>query len=297
MRCRRNWFAWQGGLHLNARLAAIASAVLFSTGGAAIKGTALSSWHVAGLRSLIAAAAIALLLPGARRSWSWPAALVAIAYAICLTSFVLATKNTTAANAIFLQGTAPLYLVLLGPWLLQEPVRLAEWMTLALVACGMGLVFADTAASQPLAPHPALGNALGALSGAAWAATVCGLRWLGKRQSGNSMAPVLIGNLLAFAFCAPQMWPLPQPSAADTVALLYLGIFQVGLAYWCLTHAMATLPALEASLLIMVEPALNPLWTWLLHRETPSASAIAGGALIIVSALIKSWRDRRNHVQ
>ncbi|MBZ2186207.1 MAG: DMT family transporter [Bryobacter sp.] len=282
---------------MNARVAAIASAVLFSTGGAVIKGTLLPSWHVAGLRSLIAAAAIALLMPGARRSWSWPAALIAVAYAICLTSFVLATKNTTAANAIFLQGTAPLYLVLLGPWLLQESIHLAEWVTLALVACGIALVFSDTATSQSLAPQPALGNALGALSGAAWAATVCGLRWLSKRQQGNSMAPVLIGNLLAFAFCSPQMWPWPQPSFTDTVALLYLGIFQVGLAYWCLTRAMTTLPALEASLLIMVEPALNPLWTWLLHDETPSASAIGGGALIIVSALLRSWRDHRNHVQ
>lgn len=282
---------------MNARLAAIASAVLFSTGGAVIKGTSLSSWHVAGLRSLIAAAVIALLLPGARRAWSWPAVLVAMAYAICLTTFVLSTKNTTAANSIFLQSTAPLYLVLLGPWLLQEPVRLAEWIALALVACGMALVFTDSGASQPLAPQPTLGNALGALSGAAWAATVCGLRWLGKSQSGNSMAPILIGNLLALAFCAPWMWTIPQPSPADTLALLYLGVFQVGLAYWFLTRAMITLPALEASLLIMVEPALNPLWTWLLHRETPSLSAIAGGALIIASALLKSWQDRRNHVQ
>lgn len=282
---------------MNARFAALASAILFSTGGAAIKGTTLSSWHVAGLRSLVAAVVIVILIPSARRGWSWPVALVAAAYAVCLTSFVLATKNTTAANAIFLQGTAPLYLVLLGPWLLKERVRLAEWVTMALVAAGMVLVVWDPGQAQPLAPNPALGNALGALSGASWAATVCGLRWLGQRREANSMAPVLVGNLLALLFCAHAFLPLPQPSTADILALLYLGIFQVGLAYWFLTRAMSSLPALEASLLIMVEPALNPLWTWLFHGETPTASAVAGGALILCSALIHSWRQSRNHVQ
>ena len=99
---------------MNPRYAALAAAVLFSTGGVAIKSTALTSWQVAGLRSLVAAAAIAALLPESRRNWTWRSALVALAYSICLLTFVLATKNTTAANAIFLQGTGPLYLVLLG---------------------------------------------------------------------------------------------------------------------------------------------------------------------------------------
>jgi DME family drug/metabolite transporter len=281
---------------LNPRLAAIASAILFSTGGAAIKSTALNSWQVSGLRSLIAAVTVALLLPEARRSWTWRTALVAFAYAVCLTSFVVATKNTTAANAIFLQGTAPLYLVLIGPLLLKERVRAAEWITLALVALGMVLVFWEQGDVQALAPNPQLGNWLGALSGAGWAATVCGLRWLSKRGDGNSMSPVLMGNLISIAICLPQMFPLNKIEPADIASLLYLGIFQVGLAYWCLTKAMAKLTALEASLLIMIEPALNPVWTWLLHAERPSRTAIAGGTLIIGSALIKSWQDRKNVV-
>lgn len=283
-----------GGDRLNPRLAALASALLFSTGGAAIKATTLTSWQVAGLRSLIAAVTVALLLPAARRHWSWRTAIVALAYALCLSSFVLATKNTTSANAIFLQGTAPLYLVFLGPWLLHEKVRSSDWWTLALVTAGMVLVFWETGNAQLLSPNPALGNAYGAFSGLMWAGTVCGLRWLSKRGEGNTMAPVLMGNLLAVFLCLPRMFPIGVVSGTDLFSLVYLGVFQIGLAYWFLTAAMAKLSALEASLLIMIEPALNPLWTWMIHGEKPAATALAGGTLIIGSALMKSWRDRRN---
>ena len=136
---------------MNPRLAAIASAILFSTGGAAIKSTSLTSWQISGLRSLVAALAVLILLPETRKHWTWRSGVVAIAYALCLTSFVLATKNTTAANAIFLQATAPVYLVLLGPWLLGEKVRTSDWTTLAIVVVGMVLVFWDPGQAQALA--------------------------------------------------------------------------------------------------------------------------------------------------
>ena len=277
---------------MNPRLAALAAAVLFSTGGAAIKSTALTSWQVAGLRSLVAAVTVAALLPESRRNWSWRTALVALAYACCLVSFVLATKNTTSANAIFLQGTAPLYLVLLGPWLLKERTDTGAWLTLALIAVGMILVFWENQTAQRLAPDPALGNVLGAFSGLTWACTVCGLRWLARRGEGNAMAPVLIGNLFALVLCAPGFFPIVGITTPDLAAVVYLGVVQVGLAYWLLTRAMAKLSALEAALLVMIEPALNPLWTWLIHKEVPSLAALAGGTLIIGATLSKSFVSR-----
>ncbi len=171
---------------------------------------------------------------------------------------------------------------------------MADWVTLVLVATGMVLVFAGTTPPQALAPNPGLGNLLGVFSGAMWAGTICGLRWLGKLGEGNAMAPVLLGNSLAVLICAPQMFPLPALPVGDIFALLYLGTIQIGLAYWCLTRAVARLSALEASLLIMIEPALNPVWTWLLHGERPAMLSIGGGGLILFSALLKSWRDRKN---
>ena len=291
---RRYWGTFD---EMNPRYAALAAAVLFSTGGVAIKSTALTSWQVAGLRSLVAAVAIAALLPESRRNWTWRSALVALAYSICLLTFVLATKNTTAANAIFLQGTGPLYLVLLGPWLLKELIKPGDYLSLALIAVGMVLVFWDNQTAQRLAPNPALGNFLGAISGLAWACTVCGLRWLAKLGEGNSMAPVLIGNLFALVFCAPGFFPIAQIEIRDIWALLYMGVVQVGVAYWLLTRAMAKLPALEVSLLMMLEPALNPLWTWLVHDEIPTISAMVGGTLIIGATSVKSWLSRDSVVE
>src|SRR5215813_2826287 len=106
-----------------ARLQLIAAAVLFSTGGAAIKAADFTGWQIAGLRSGVAAVAILLMSREARKGWSLRVAVVAVAYATCLTLFVLANRLTTAANTIYLQSTAPLYLLILSPWLLKEPVR------------------------------------------------------------------------------------------------------------------------------------------------------------------------------
>jgi drug/metabolite transporter, DME family len=110
------------------------------------------------------------------------------------------------------------------------------------------------------------------------------------------MAPVLMGNCISVLLCLPQLVTMPALAMKDWAPILYLGIFQVGLAYWCLTQAMVKLSALEASLLILIEPALNPLWTWIMHGEKPAMTAMGGGAMIIGSALLKSWHDRKNVV-
>ncbi|MGH7585251.1 MAG: DMT family transporter, partial [Gemmatimonadales bacterium] len=105
-------------LALRSRLELLGAAAIFSTGGAAIKATTLTSWQVASFRSGIAAIAVLALVAASRRGWSWRTLVVGTTYAVTLTLFVVANKLTTSANAIFLQATAPLYLLLLGPWLL-----------------------------------------------------------------------------------------------------------------------------------------------------------------------------------
>lgn len=274
------------------RLELLAAAVLFSTGGAAIKATALTSWQVAGFRSLVAAGAVALLIPSSRRRWSPRVLAVASAYASTLVLFVLANKLTTAANAIFLQATAPLYLLLLGPLLLREPVRGSDLFLILVMACGMGLFFAGEQAPSRTAPDPWHGNVLGAFSGLSWAMTVAGLRWIGGRAKGAEpgMAAVAAGNLIAGLFCLPMAFPVARTALADWLVLLYLGVFQVGLAYLLLTRGVRHATALEASLLLLAEPALNPIWAWLVHGERPGPPAVLGGVLILASSL---WRTVR----
>ncbi len=272
-----------------ARLQLVAAAVLFSTGGAVIKATAMTSWQVACLRSGIAAVALALLLPQARHSIRPRTFLVSIAYAATLVLFVTANKLTTSANTIFLQATGPLYILLLAPWLLKEKVRSADVAFMAVVGAGLLLFFLGTDVPVRTAPAPFQGNVLAALSGLTWAFTLIGLRWMGADESGGSPAgAVVVGNGLAFLATLPMALPLSGIGSADWLAISYLGLFQIALAYAFVTRAVGKLPALEISIILLVEPVLNPIWSWLVHGERPGPWALVGGMLIIGATALRS---------
>lgn len=277
-----------------ARLKLVGAALLFSTGGAAIKATTLTGWQVASFRSGIAAIAVLLLAPEARRGWSWRAGLVGTAYAATLVLFVTANKLTTSANTIFLQATAPLYMVVLSPWLLGERVRRQDLIVMAAVAIGLVLVLAGHDAPVVTAPNPGRGNLLAAASGLTWALTVCGLRWVGADQAGGSAVPAVVaGNLIAFAAALPFALPLIAPQPVDWIAVSYLGVFQIGVAYILVSSALRRVTAIEASILLLVEPALNPFFAWLVHGEKPSAFAVAGGLIILGATTVRTWFDAR----
>jgi drug/metabolite transporter (DMT)-like permease len=279
---------------LRNRLLLVAAAVLFSTGGAAIKAVALSGWQVASFRSAVAAAVLLVALPEARRGWSWRIAPVAAAYAGTLIFFVLATRLTTAANAIFLQSTAPLYLLVLGPFLLREPIHRSDiWYILA-IGAGMSLFALGTEHAQATAPDPRSGNLCALASGLTWALALAGLRWLSRRGDGGAgMAAVAAGNLLAFAAALPMALPVAEAGWSAVPVILYLGVFQIGLAYWCLTRAMRHVTAFEATTVLLLEPALNPVWVWLVHGERPGAWPLAGGVVILSATLANAWRQSR----
>jgi DME family drug/metabolite transporter len=264
-----------------ARLQLVAAALLFSTGGAAIKASTLSAWQVAGFRSGFAALTLLLLVPATRRGWGWRPALVGVAYAATLILFVTANKLTTSANAIFLQATSPVYLLLLGPLFLKEPARPRDLWMVAAVLAGLLLFFVGTEVPVVTAPDPAKGNVLALLSGVCFAVTIAGLRWLSRGVEDTGLATVAIGNLIAFVWGLPFALPVVSATAMDWVMVFYLGSVQIGLAYACLTRGLRSVPALQASLLLMVEPVLNPVWSWLVHGERPSHWALLGGALIV----------------
>jgi DME family drug/metabolite transporter len=279
---------------LRARAAILCAAVLFSTGGAAIKATHLTGWQVASFRSGVAALAVLLMLPAARRGFGGLAAAVASGYAATMILFVLANKLTTAASTIFLQATAPIYLVLLGPWLLKEPIRGRDVPFMAALAAGLALFFIGRNVSSTTAPDPFTGNVLAALSGVCWAFAVTGLRYMSKdgTRRGGGAAAVVLGNVFAFAACLPLALPVASVRAADFGIVAFLGVFQIGLAYVLLNYGLGHVRALEASLLLLAEPVLNPLWAWLVHGERPSAWANAGGAVIVAATLWHTLTSR-----
>jgi len=277
-----------------ARLQAIVAALLFSTGGAAIKVAAFSSSQVAGLRSGIAALVLLVWLRG-RVSITPHIVMVSVIYACTLTLFVHATKLTTAANAIFLQSTAPLYILLLGPALLGERFHRRDLMYFGALTAGMMLCFAGHPQAIATAPDPTTGNVLAALCGLSWALTLLGLRWVERdhAREGLGMSVVVIGNAIASAASLPVALPLPAAPAGEWATVVYLGVVQIGLAYVCLTKAMRHLPALEASLVLLLEPVLNPLWAWLIRAEYPGSSILAGGAIIVAATGAKAVYDSR----
>jgi drug/metabolite transporter (DMT)-like permease len=276
-----------------ARLEVVAAALLFSTGGAAIKATTLSGFQVAGLRSGIAALALLALSRAARRGYGVRALLVGLAFAASLVLFVSANKLTTAAASIFLQSTAPLYVLLLGPPLLGERARRSDVALMVPVAVGLLLVFLGSGTAGRTSPDPFRGNVLALLSGVTWALALMGLRWMGRVPGSSPMASVVSGNVLAFLLCLPFLGSPAAIGAADWGAILYLGVFQVALAYVFLTAGARHLPALATALLLLVEPALNPAWAWAIHGERPTLLAAAGGALILGATALKAWVDAR----
>jgi drug/metabolite transporter, DME family len=274
------------------RLQAILAALLFSTGGAAIKATSLGPFQVASFRSGVAALAMLLLLPSARRGLSARALAVGVAYAATMVLFVSANKLTTAANTIFLQSSAPLYVLLLSPLVLREHVRRSDLGYMAVLGVGLALFFVGVRQPDRLAPNPVLGNLLAIAAGVAWGLTIFGLRWLAQRepQRGGTRA-VLLGNVLAFLGCLPLALPIGPAGVQDAAVILYLGVVQIGLAYFFLMRAVTHVPALEASLLLLVEPVLNPIWAWLVHGEAPGAWALAGGVVILGATATRSGLD------
>jgi DME family drug/metabolite transporter len=276
------------------RLYALAAALLFSTGGAGLKTDAFSVSQISALRSGIAAVALLIWLGGRVRVSPLTVG-AATLYAGTVTLFVAATKLTTAAHAIFLQSAAPLYLVLLGPVVLGERVRGRDMAYLALVGIGLWFCFLGRPAATGTAPDPETGNLLGIVCSLTWAFTLIALRYIEREpaQRGGGLDVVVAGNAIASLVALPFAWPLPVASPVEWATVTYLGVCQIGVAYWCLTTAVRQLPALEVSLLLLVEPVLNPLWTWLLRGEEPGRAVLAGGGVIVAATAARALLSER----
>jgi drug/metabolite transporter (DMT)-like permease len=159
-----------------------------------------------------------------------------------------------------------------------------------MVCCFLGQQHATATA-----PNPALGNALAAACGLSWALTLISLRHLNRdfvaTRGEAGLAAVVTGNAMACALALPFALPIPHADLVEWSTLIYLGAVQVALAYVFLTASMRVLPALEVSLLLLLEPVLNPFWTWLVRGERPGLWTLAGGALIVAVTGVRT-RER-----
>lgn len=261
----------------------LGAALLWSAGGFLIKLVDVSGMAVSSGRSIIA---VVTLMALTRRVPLRPSTAVVrcgLFYAMTVTTFVVATKLTTAANAIVLQYAAPVYVALLSARFLNERIVTRDWIAIGLVLSGMGIFFADG-----ISVGSNLGNFFAVLSGLCFASFVVALRQI---RDQNPVDAVIVGNCVAFLVGIP--WLVESEwNAPSIVGVLLLGLFQLGLSYFLYTKAIVHVTALEAVLIPVVEPILNPVWVYLGMGETPSPWALCGGALVLSAV---TWRalDRR----
>lgn len=282
-------------IELLPRLYILTAALLFSTGGMAVKSCGLSDWQITSFRCGIAALVIFLLLPSARQ---WPnrrSLLVGTAYAATLTLYVLANKNTSAVNAIFLQSTAPIYIVLCGPWILGERSRSRDVGLMMLMAVGLVLLLTSKVETTEVALAPWRGNLYGSLAGVFWALTIMGLRSMELYPGGTrgAVSAVVAGNLIAFIAALPLALQAPVGTPTDWLWVSYLGVFQVALAYVFLTAGMRKVPAFEASFLLLLEPVFSPMWAFWAHGEVPRRGAFLGALVVLLVTALKPVLDYR----
>jgi drug/metabolite transporter (DMT)-like permease len=232
---------------------------------------------IAGGRSAIAIPIIFLCVGRPRFTFSKAQIGGAIGYAGTVILFVFATRMTTAANAICLQYTAPIYVALIGRWYLHERASRIDWLVIAVALIGIALFFMDR-----LTVAGWWGNILALVSGLAFAAVALFLR---KEKAGSPVAAIILGNVIVALAGAPFIFQAPSLGGDGLWRLLLLGTVQLGLPYVFYATAIKHVTALEATLIPLLEPVLNPLWVMLALGEQPGPWAIVGALLVLGAVL------------
>ena len=255
------------------------TAVIWSTGGLAIKLVDMGPMGVTGVRSALAAATLLVLFRGRLHFGFTPARVgAALGYAGLLITNVVATKLTTAANAILLAYTAPLYVALLAPLFLGERTRRGDWAFIAVTGVGMVLFFLDK-----LTPAGLWGNIIAVGTGVSYAVfTLC----MRAQKDASPVESVILGHVLT-ALCGLPFALDATPGPWGWAGLFYLGVLQQGVSLALYCWAIRRLGALETILLMTLEPILNPLWVALGYGEVPGPWALAGGMLVIGAVTLR----------
>ena len=193
----------------------------------------------------------------------------------------MANKMTTAANAIFLQYTAPIYVLVLEPLINKTKYQLTNVVTIVFCFGGMVLFFVGE-----LSPGHMEGNIIALLSGIAFAAFLIGMR---KNRSEFQFSSIFYGNVLIALICLPSLFFVEHFTLPDFGMIAFLGIFQIGIAYAIFSYGLKRVYAIEASLISMIEPVLNPVWVFIGYGEVPAFLAIVGGIIIVSAISIRAF--------
>ena len=267
-------------------------AALWSIAGIFMKRIPWSGFAIASLRSLLAGAVMGVFMLVRRLKFTADRRSIAGGVALCatMTLFSVANKTTTAANAIVLQFTAPIWIMLISAAFLHTRFRRADVLAVALTFAGIALFFADGLGAGNTA-----GNLIALASGLCLA---CYYISLDGSPEDTRMTGVLLGHGLTFLVGLPFLFLTETPVSAPAVwSLLVLGIFQLGVPYVLLAHASGWCPPLVCSLLGALEPLLNPLWVAIFDGEIPGALAIAGALIVVATVTVWCVWNGKHKVQ
>ncbi|HAE91298.1 MAG TPA: EamA family transporter [Tissierella sp.] len=268
-------------------LAAIAS-MMWSTGGIFIK---LVDWNpisISGFRSLIAALVMLTYIKKPKFTKSKPQILGSITTCTTMLFFIIANKLTTSANAILLQYTAPIFVAILGVWILKEKIQWYDIVSIIAVFLGMILFFIDN-----VNIGNTLGNIIAILSGFSMACMTISLR---LQKDGSAIDTTFFGNMLTFIIAIPFIF-ISLPDVKSLIIIIIMGVFQLGIPYIFYVNATKYLSALEAILITVIEPLLNPLWVYIFAGEKPGTYAIIGGIVVIVTVMLRGIYVSKLEVQ
>lgn len=257
----------------------LACALLWSLGGVLIKSIDWQPMAIAAGRSFVAIPVMLVLVRRPQFTFSIAQIGGAIGYALTVALFVFATRMTTAANAIFLQYTAPLYVALISRWYLNERALAIDWLVIALALVGVALFFFDKLSASGF-----WGNIIALGSGGAFASVALFLR---KEKAGSPVSSIILGNVLVAVAGLPFIFGASF-TPPNVTRLLLLGVVQLGLPYVLYATAIKHVTALEATIIPLLEPVLNPLWVMLALHERPGAWAMFGGMLVLIAVLTRS---------
>jgi drug/metabolite transporter (DMT)-like permease len=255
------------------------AATLLSTGGLLLKLVDLPSMTIAGSRAIISTIVVWLYVKKPKFTFSKAQVSGAVCYSIMVIGFIVANKLTTAANAIVLQYSAPIWVAILGVWILKEKIRWYDLVAILFVAIGMLLFFIDDVEGGNLA-----GNIIAVLSGVALAGVTISLRF---QKNESPVETTLLGHILTAIVGLPFIFGVAFTSM-DIIGVLLLGTFQLGIAYIFYSIAIKHLTALEAILIMFLEPILNPIWVFIVVGERPSALSMVGGLIVLMTIVFRS---------
>ena len=260
------------------------AAVLWSTSGVLVKVIDWQPMAILAGRSLFASLIFLVYLRRIPTKWTRWKILAAAASIMTQFLFVTSTKLTTAANAIFLQYTAPIYIVLLAFWFLHEKPSRADWGSMFIIFLGLLLFFGDK-----LSTNGFYGNILAVLSGVTSALMIVSFR---AQKDGAPEESVLIASLImalfGFPFVLKETW-----TVTNWLIIAFLGLFQIGLAFVFFTKAIKHVPALEANLVGTLEPVLNPVWVFLFLGESMGSFALFGGLIVLAGVAFSAISSAR----